>query len=105
MPRGVWTKKTLRSASLSSSPGQCILVRSSVADDLQVLSELIEVGKVRPQIDQRYPFAEIPEAIAYLEQGRARGKVAADGLRTPPAPAKAPPLRQLRYRRRGSETA
>jgi NADPH:quinone reductase-like Zn-dependent oxidoreductase len=42
---------------------------------LELLSELIEAGKVRPQIDRRYPFAEIPAAIAYLEQGRARGKV------------------------------
>jgi NADPH:quinone reductase-like Zn-dependent oxidoreductase len=45
------------------------------AEDLEVLSGLIEVGKVRPQIDRRYPFAEIPAAIAYLERGRARGKV------------------------------
>jgi NADPH:quinone reductase-like Zn-dependent oxidoreductase len=43
--------------------------------DLELLSELIEAGKVRPQIDRRFPFAEIPAAIAYLEQGRARGKV------------------------------
>lgn len=43
--------------------------------DLELLSELIEAGKVRPQIDRRYPFAEIPAAIAYLERGRARGKV------------------------------
>jgi NADPH:quinone reductase-like Zn-dependent oxidoreductase len=43
--------------------------------DLELLSELIEAGQVRPQIDRRYPFAEIPAAIAYLEQGRARGKV------------------------------
>jgi NADPH:quinone reductase-like Zn-dependent oxidoreductase len=45
------------------------------AQDLELLSELIEAGKVRPQIDRRYPFAEIPAAIAYLEQGHARGKV------------------------------
>jgi NADPH:quinone reductase-like Zn-dependent oxidoreductase len=43
--------------------------------DLGHLSELIEAGKVRPQIDRRYRFAEIPAAIAYLEQGRVRGKV------------------------------
>jgi NADPH:quinone reductase-like Zn-dependent oxidoreductase len=43
--------------------------------DLELLSELIQAGKVRPQIDRRYPFAEIPAAIAYLEQGHARGKV------------------------------
>jgi NADPH:quinone reductase-like Zn-dependent oxidoreductase len=45
--------------------------------DLALLSELIESGKVRPQIDRRYPFPEIPAAIAYLEQGHARGKVVA----------------------------
>jgi NADPH:quinone reductase-like Zn-dependent oxidoreductase len=43
--------------------------------DLELLSQLIEAGKVRPQIDRLYPFAEIPAAIAYLEKGRARGKV------------------------------
>jgi NADPH:quinone reductase-like Zn-dependent oxidoreductase len=45
------------------------------AEDLELLSELIEAGKVRPVIDRRYPFAEIPAALAYLEQGHARGKV------------------------------
>lgn len=43
--------------------------------DLELLSELIQAGRVRPQIDRRYQFAEIPEAIAYLEHGHARGKV------------------------------
>ncbi len=45
--------------------------------DLELLSELIEAGKVRPEIDRSYPFAEIPAAIAYLEEGHARGKVVA----------------------------
>jgi NADPH:quinone reductase-like Zn-dependent oxidoreductase len=45
------------------------------AQDLELLSELIEAGTVRPQIDRRYPFTEIPAAIAYLEQGHARAKV------------------------------
>jgi NADPH:quinone reductase-like Zn-dependent oxidoreductase len=48
------------------------------AKDLELLSQMIEAGKVRPQIDRRYPFAEIPAAIAYLEQGHARGKVVAE---------------------------
>jgi NADPH:quinone reductase-like Zn-dependent oxidoreductase len=43
--------------------------------DLVLLSELIEAGKVSPEVDRRYPFAEIPTAIAYLEEGHARGKV------------------------------
>lgn len=45
------------------------------AKDLELLSQLIEAGKVRPQIDRRYRFAEIPAAVAYLEQGHARAKV------------------------------
>jgi len=45
------------------------------AKDLELLSELLAAGKVRPQIDRRYRFAELPAAIAYLEQGRAKGKV------------------------------
>jgi NADPH:quinone reductase-like Zn-dependent oxidoreductase len=47
-------------------------------EDLERLSGLIEAGKVRPQIDRRYRFAEIPAAIAYLEQGHARAKVVID---------------------------
>jgi len=46
-------------------------------EDLTLLSELIEAGHVRPQIDRRYSFEEIPAALAYLEQGHARGKVVA----------------------------
>jgi NADPH:quinone reductase-like Zn-dependent oxidoreductase len=45
------------------------------AKDLELLSALIAAGKVRPQIDRRYRFAELPAAIAYLEQGHARAKV------------------------------
>jgi NADPH:quinone reductase-like Zn-dependent oxidoreductase len=45
------------------------------AEDLELLSELIEAGKVRPLIDRRYRFADLPAAVAYLEHGHARGKV------------------------------
>ncbi len=44
-------------------------------DDLQLLKDLIEAGRVTPVIDRTYPFVEIPEAIRYLAQGHARGKV------------------------------
>jgi len=44
-------------------------------EDLQVLKELIEAGKVSPVIDRTYPLSETPEAIRYLEEGHARGKV------------------------------
>jgi NADPH:quinone reductase-like Zn-dependent oxidoreductase len=45
------------------------------SEDLELLSELIEAGKLRPRIDRRYGFADVPAAIAYLEQGHARAKV------------------------------
>jgi NADPH:quinone reductase-like Zn-dependent oxidoreductase len=44
-------------------------------DDLLVLKELIEAGKVTPVIDRAYPLSETPEAIRYLEGGHTRGKV------------------------------
>ena len=44
-------------------------------DDLLVLKELVESGKVTPVIDRTYPLSEVPEAIRYLEKGHARGKV------------------------------
>jgi NADPH:quinone reductase-like Zn-dependent oxidoreductase len=47
----------------------------STTEDLQVLKELIEAGKVSPVIDRTYPQSEVPEAIRYLEEGHARGKV------------------------------
>jgi NADPH:quinone reductase-like Zn-dependent oxidoreductase len=45
------------------------------AEDLVVLKELIEAGKVTPVIDRTYPLSEVPEAIRHLEEGHARGKV------------------------------
>ena len=44
-------------------------------EDLLVLKGLIESGKVTPVIDRMYPLAEAPEAIRYLEEGCAQGKV------------------------------
>ena len=46
--------------------------------DMLVLKELIEAGSVAPVIDRSFALAEVPEAIRYLEQGRARGKVVID---------------------------
>ncbi len=43
--------------------------------DLAFLKELVEAGKVVPVIDRRYPFSEAAEALRYLGQGHARGKV------------------------------
>jgi NADPH:quinone reductase-like Zn-dependent oxidoreductase len=39
------------------------------------LIELIEAGKITPVVDRTYPLSEVPEAIRYLEEGHARGKL------------------------------
>ncbi|HEY4813886.1 MAG TPA: NAD(P)-dependent alcohol dehydrogenase [Chthoniobacterales bacterium] len=44
-------------------------------EDLTVMHQLMEAGKVTPVIDRCYRLSEVPEAIRYLEQGHARGKV------------------------------
>src|SRR5579862_4683386 len=43
--------------------------------DLDTLRDLMEAGKVTPVIDRHYKLNEVPEAIRYLEEGHARGKV------------------------------
>jgi NADPH:quinone reductase-like Zn-dependent oxidoreductase len=43
--------------------------------DLVFTAELLETGNVVPVIDRCYPLSETAEAIRYLEEGHARGKV------------------------------
>ena len=43
--------------------------------DLNVMKEFFEAGKVVPVIDRRYPLSEVAEALRYLGEGRARGKL------------------------------
>ena len=43
--------------------------------DLTVLADMMQSGKLKPVIDRTYKLSEVPAAIAYLEEGHARGKV------------------------------
>jgi len=43
--------------------------------DMSILADLIQSGKITPVIDRTYKLSEVPSALAYLEQGHARGKV------------------------------
>jgi NADPH:quinone reductase-like Zn-dependent oxidoreductase len=43
--------------------------------DLLLLKDLLEAGKIVPVIDRRYPLNEVAEALRYLEEGHAQGKV------------------------------
>jgi NADPH:quinone reductase-like Zn-dependent oxidoreductase len=44
-------------------------------NDLTILADMMQSGKVKPVIDRTYKLSEVPDAIRYLEQGHARGKV------------------------------
>ncbi len=44
-------------------------------EDLAFLIELLEAGKIVPVIDRRYPLSEVAEALRYLEDGHAQGKL------------------------------
>jgi len=78
--RGRWLggfDRNLRAMALSRLVGQRLWMLSSKPrqQDLQVLWELLEAGKVTPVIDRTYPLAEVPAAIRYLETEHARAKV------------------------------
>jgi NADPH:quinone reductase-like Zn-dependent oxidoreductase len=53
-------------------------VASENHQDLQVLAELAETGKLAPVIDRTYPLADAAAAIQHVADGRARGKVVLD---------------------------
>ena len=47
-------------------------------DDLAILGDLMQAGKVTPVIDRRYPLSEVPAALRYSEEGHAQGKIIID---------------------------
>jgi NADPH:quinone reductase-like Zn-dependent oxidoreductase len=59
----------------SKKVGGMVANSSQHQQDLAFLQELLEAGKVVPVIDRRYALRETSEAIRYLEEGHARGKV------------------------------
>ena len=73
---GGFDRQILRAPILSPLVSQTLrpLTSKERSEDLVVLKELIEAGKVTPVIDKTYPLDEAPEAIRHLEQGHARGK-------------------------------
>jgi len=77
---GKWlggTDRQIRALVLSPFVSQKLgtFISSENHEDMIVLAELTESGKLTPVIDRTYPLDEVPEAIRYLEEGHARGKV------------------------------
>ena len=77
---GRWTggfERSLRAAALSLFVGQKLkgLMATERQADLRFLAQLLDAGSVTPVIDKSYPLGDAPEAIRYMHDGHARGKV------------------------------
>jgi NADPH:quinone reductase-like Zn-dependent oxidoreductase len=66
-------KARLMSPFISQKMG--MMMAQGNKDDLNILADLMQSGKVTPVIDRMYPLSQIREAMKYLEAGHARGKV------------------------------
>jgi NADPH:quinone reductase-like Zn-dependent oxidoreductase len=53
----------------------CFFIANINQKDLVFLKDLLETGKVVPVIDRRYPLSDAAEALRYLEEGHAQGKI------------------------------
>jgi NADPH:quinone reductase-like Zn-dependent oxidoreductase len=49
--------------------------RANRRADLDLLKELLEQGRIHPLVDRQFRLSEVPEALRYVEDGHARGKV------------------------------
>src|SRR5262249_12447348 len=52
-----------------------MMMADSNQKDLALLAEWVQSGKLKPVIDRTYKLSDIQQAIAYVEEGHARGKV------------------------------
>jgi NADPH:quinone reductase-like Zn-dependent oxidoreductase len=71
---GVMSRKIMRLAGKRDVSYSFLFVRPD-GGQLSEIGELLESGRIRPVIDKVFPFEQAEEALEYLAQGRARGKV------------------------------
>ena len=64
-------KKKAKSRNASYS----FLFMKASGEQLRQIAALVESGAIRPVVDKVFPFASTNEAVAYVESGRAKGKV------------------------------
>jgi NADPH:quinone reductase-like Zn-dependent oxidoreductase len=69
--------RSLRASVLTLFVGQKLtgLLATTRRDDVQLLADLIDDGKITPVVDRTFPLSEVPEALRYVQEGHARGKV------------------------------
>ena len=82
-PKGNWLRplmSPIKALMLSPFVGQefVMILAKLRSEDLAILGDLMQAGKVTPVIDRRYRLSEVPAAIRYSEEGHARGKIVID---------------------------
>src|ERR687884_179635 len=79
-------RRQLRAAALSPFIRQKLgfFISKERSQDLEELRRLLEAGAIRPVVDRTFPLDEVPEAIGYVRDGRARGKIVITTRRTTP---------------------
>src|SRR6266699_1723308 len=71
-----WVLKVAVASLSARGRGKIVsLTAHQTQQDLAVLKEMLESGKVKPVIDRQYTLAEVPEALQYLGQGHAQGRI------------------------------
>ena len=65
----------VRLGALRGSQKAVFFVANFNGPDLAVLSELLETGKVKPVVEKRYELVEVADALRYMGEGHARGKI------------------------------
>ena len=71
---GLLSRKIIRRAKKRGVAYSFLFVHPD-GSQLAEIGELLKAGRIRPVIDKVFPFEQAKEALAYLEQGRAKGKV------------------------------
>jgi NADPH:quinone reductase-like Zn-dependent oxidoreductase len=76
---GSWLgiRRQLRAAALSPFGRQKLgfFISKERSQDLEELRKLLEAGRITPLVDRTFPLNQVPEAIRYLRDGRASGKI------------------------------
>jgi alcohol dehydrogenase len=72
----VWLmNRKVYSAAARAGASYCWFFTDPSGDQLREIAGLVDAGAIKPVIDREFAFDQLPEALAYLEKGRARGKV------------------------------
>jgi alcohol dehydrogenase len=75
----VWLMgRKVYAASEKAGASYCWFFTEPSGDQLREIAGLVEAGAIKPVIDREFAFDQLPAALAYLEKGRARGKVVLD---------------------------